>query len=139
MLFTVNPINALRTRRKPTPLQQHAEPPVTISRTLSSQRDQLVPQHRVVVGSRLISIAGTIHAHELASLALAVAILGNHQRHILPATYKLQPFFRITAFSASRSRLRSATMCFSRRFSSSSSFNRRASLTSRPPYLLFQV
>jgi hypothetical protein len=28
-----------------------------------------------------------------------------HERSILPSTYKLQPFFRITAFHASLSRL----------------------------------
>jgi hypothetical protein len=54
-------------------------------------------------------------------------------------TGKLQPFFRKTAFNASRSRLRSATSCFSRRFSSSTCRSRCASLTSSPPYFNFQL
>lgn len=51
------------------------------------------------------------------------------ERDVVPQTYKLHSFFRITAFKASRSRLRSATRYLSRQFSSSNSFNRSASLT----------
>ena len=39
------------------------------------------------------------------------------ERHVLPAAYELHPFFVITALSTSRSRLKSATRCFRRRFS----------------------
>lgn len=52
---------------------------------------------------------------------------------------KLQPFFWITDFSASLSRLRSATSCFSRRFSSSSLFSRCASATYMPPNFDFHL
>src|SRR2546423_2652873 len=91
-----------------------------------------------MVRSRLIPVGASIHGHELAGFASRVMKLAHHQRDILPLTYKLQPFFRITALSASLSRLRSATMCLSRRFSSSTSLSRRAPLTSLSPYLLFQ-
>ncbi len=37
------------------------------------------------------------------------------ERYVLSQTGKLQPFLRMTAFSASRSELRSATNCFNRR------------------------
>src|SRR5580704_15723447 len=45
----------------------------------------------------------------------------------------------MTAFITSLSRLRSATICFRRRFSSSSCLRRLASLTCIPAYLLFQA
>src|ERR1051325_3682638 len=106
---------------------------------LSCQRDQFLPQRGVRIRLRLVSITTTIHLQQLAGPALAHMALLHRQRHILPLAYKLQPFFRITTLSASLSRLRSATICFSRRFSSSSSRSRRASLTSIPPYFDFHV
>src|SRR6185312_12089171 len=72
-------------------------------------------------------------------MALAQAVLGHHQRHVPPYAYKLQPFFRMTVFSAALSRLRSATNCFNCLFSSSRARNRLASLTSIPPYFDFQL
>jgi hypothetical protein len=89
-----------------------------------------------------IPVACAVQVQQLASLALAVPVLGHHERHVPPHAHKLHPFFRSTAFSASLSRLRSATIVFSRRFSSSSSLSRLASFTSRPLYfarLLYNV
>src|SRR5207244_5402459 len=108
------------------------------ARFLPRQRDQFAAQLSVVIRTRLIPVRGPVHGYELAGLAFRILKLAHHERHILPQTYKLQPFFRITAFSASLSRLRSATMCFRRRFSSSTCLSRCASLTSRPPYFDFQ-
>lgn len=51
----------------------------------------------------------------------------------------LRSLFEMSAFSAWLSRLRSATICFSRRFSSSSCFNFFASLTVIPPHFAFQL
>jgi hypothetical protein len=45
--------------------------------------------------------------------------------------------FRIISFSAWLSRVRSATRCLRRLFSSSSCRSRRSSLTSSPPYRAF--
>src|SRR5262249_61250244 len=47
-------------------------------------------------------------------------------------------FFATTAFNAWMSSVCSATMCFSRRFSSSSCLRRCISLSSIPPYFAFQ-
>src|SRR5437868_10815087 len=113
--------------------------PVSIAQLLPGDLDQILPQLLVVVRLRLITVAAPIQFDELAGCAFAVLVFLHQQTHAPPLAYKLQPFFRITAFNASLSRLRSATMCFSRRFSSSSSFSRRASFTSSPPNLLFQV
>src|ERR1700737_3277125 len=139
MLFAVYPVHPLRAGFASAAFQQRAQTPVTVARLLLRHGDQLAAQLGVVVRPRLISVGGPIHGHELAGFPFRVRKFAHHERHILPWAYKLQPFFRITAFSASLSRLRSATMCFRRRFSSSSSFSRRPSLPSMPPYLLFQV
>src|SRR3989304_739134 len=48
-------------------------------------------------------------------------------------------FFVRSSFSAALSSIDSASSFFSFRFSSSSAFSRRASDTSRPPYLAFQL
>src|SRR5581483_11218863 len=59
--------------------------------------------------------------------------------HFLLALYELHPFFSITAFSISLSRLKSATSFFNRPFSSSSCRNRCASPTLIPPYFAFHA
>src|SRR5512133_4286307 len=139
VLFPVNPVQALMIHLVPAPFQQRSQAPIAEARLLPRQFDQVLAQLRVILRPWFISITAAIHRQQLASPALTEAVFGNHESHILPLTYKLQPFFRMTPFRASRSRLRSATSCFRRRFSSSSSFKRRASFTSIPPYLLFQV
>jgi len=54
-----------------------------------------------------------------------------------PSLGWLQNFFESTSWSICLSRLRSATMRFNRRFSSSSCLKRRSSETPRPPYFFF--
>src|SRR5579883_1322153 len=115
------------------------QPPIAVARLLACEGDQLLSEFGVVVRPGLIAIAAAVHFEELTGLAFAVGELLLDKRHVRSQAGKLQPFFRITALSASLSRLRSATRCFSRRFSSSKPLKRWASLTSRPPYLLFQV
>src|SRR5262249_12810647 len=106
---------------------------------LPRQFHQLLAQLRVVIRPRFVSIAAAIHIDELAGLALGHLVVLDGERHVRPQAGKLHPFFRTMPFSASLSRLRSATNCFSRRFSSSSALGRGASLTSIPPYFDFQV
>src|SRR6185437_3699339 len=65
-------------------------------------------------------------------------VLPQPARLFLPL-YELQPFFSITAFSMSLSRLRSATSFFNRPFSSSNCRNRCASPTLIPPYFAFHA
>ena len=95
--------------------------------------EEFLAQIRVAVRPRLIAVTRSIHSQQLAGRALALSKLRRHERHLFPQLGKLHPFFRITALSISLSRLRSATSCFSRRFSSSICRSRAASLTSMPP------
>jgi hypothetical protein len=105
----------------------------------SSQLHQFLAQFRVPVRPRLVPIAGSPQAQQLAGPAFAQMKSGRDECNVLSQTGKLQPFFRMTAFSASRSSLRSATNCFNRGFSSSIYRRRCASLPSRLPYFDFQL
>src|ERR1700691_164210 len=58
---------------------------------------------------------------------------------VRPLVYELHPFFAMTAFSISLSRLRSTTSFFNFVFSSRNCFASCASLTSIPPYFAFQA
>src|SRR3569833_100018 len=135
----VHTVDALRTAMLSSAEKQSMQSPVAVAWLLSRQVHQLFSQLRIVIRHRFVPIAAPIHVHELAGPAFAHSKLLNSECHIAPQTGKLQPFFLTIAFSTSLSKLRSATKCFNRRFSSSRLFSRRASLTSRPPYLLFQV
>src|SRR5579872_6891764 len=101
--------------------------------------EESAAQFRVAIRPRLIAVSRAVHIQKPASLTLAETMLRHNQRHVPPRAHKLQPFFLITVVSASLSRLRSATSCFRRRFSSSSARSFFASLTSMPPYFDFQL
>src|SRR5258705_8604340 len=60
-----------------------------------------------------------------------------HHQH--PFLSRPQNFFLTTSCRMCLSKVRSATSCFSFRFSSSKSRNRRSSLTPIPPYFRFQL
>src|SRR3954470_10613154 len=120
-------------------LQEHSQPAVSKAWSLPRQFRQPGPQFRIAVRLWLVPVAAAIQATKLASAAFAQVILLHRERHVLPAAYELHPFFEITALSTSRSRLKSATRCFRRRFSSSTCRNRFASLTCMPPYFPFHA
>jgi hypothetical protein len=119
--------------------EQRVQSTISVARFLLCQAHQLFTQLRIVIRCWFVAITAAIEIHKLAGLALTHPKLLNGKRYIGSHTGKPQPFFRTIAFGTSLSRLRSATRCFKRRFSSSRLFSRCASLTSRPPYLLFQV
>jgi len=91
----------------------------------------------VAILARLVPITAAIQVVELAGAAFTYCEFLHRERHVPPGAYELHPFFAMTAFIASLSNVKSATRCFSRRFSSSSCRRRLASLTCMPPYLLF--
>src|SRR5580704_405134 len=117
---------------------QHLQSPIAVSRLLSGQSHQLLSQ-RLIRSPRLIPITAHCNRHQPAHPALTGSILRGKPARIRPPVYELNPFFAMTAFSISLSRLRSATRRFRREFSSSSERSRCASLTSRPPNFAFQV
>ena len=112
------------------------QPAITVARLLSCQMHQRFSQPGVAVRPWFVPIARPLHLQQLADRALAQPELGRDERHVSSKTGKLQPFFRITAFSASPCRLSSATSNLRRRFSSYIAFSRCASLTSSAELLL---
>src|SRR5581483_5635698 len=137
--LSVQPVHAFHVHRPALSGQHRPQTPVAIARLLSRQVEQRLPQLGVAVRSGVVTVTGAVHFQKPASLPLADAIFRHRERHVPPRAHKLHPFFRITPFSTSRSRLRSATISFRRRFSSSSARNRLASETSMPPYFDFQL
>src|SRR5665213_11994 len=139
-LFAIQPVNSFHIHLH-TPLlrQNDPQPPIAEARVLPRFRHQRFAQLLVPVRARIVPVTRPFDVKEPASPAFAESILVHQQCHVPARTHKPHPFFRITAFSASLPRLRSATISLRRRFSSSSDLRRFASLTSIPPYFDFQL
>src|SRR5439155_7494620 len=101
------------------------------------QRPQRLPDGIVAAGA-LVAHARPRCPQRVARSALADAEPVPEKAHDLTASHGRHHFRWTAAFSIWLSSVRSATSVFSRRFSSSSARSFRASLTSRPPYLLRQ-
>lgn len=61
--------------------------------TLAGQGDQFLPEFPVSIRTRLLSVTAAINLQQLASPTLTDVVFGHDECHILPLTYKLQPFF----------------------------------------------
>ena len=80
-----------------------------------------------------------IQSHQSAGVPLTQPVTLYHLYHCRSARGRLQTFFPSRSLSAGLSSIDSASSRFSRRFSSSSDFKRRASDTSSPPYFAFHL
>src|SRR5690242_182293 len=136
--FPVHPIHPLVVHLHPFRFQLQLQPPVSplrlFPRCFHQSRSQLL-----VVPPAHIPLARFRHMHQLADPPLAHQKMRVQPARFFLALYELHPFFSITAFSISLSRLKSATSFFSRPFSSSSWRNRCASPTVIPPYFAFHA
>src|SRR3974390_1518461 len=119
-------------------LQQHLQSPIPEPRFLSRQLHQ-PPAQLFIAALGRIPIARRRHPHQTAHATLAHPVLRPQPFRTRAIGYEPHPFFAITAFSISRSRLRSTTSFFSRAFSSLNCFASCASLTSIPPYFAFHA
>src|SRR5436309_7392681 len=119
-------------------LQLHLQAPVPPTRLLPRRFHQTLAQ-RLIAPPALVPLTRLRYTQQLADPPLAHQKMGVQPAHFLPPPYELHPFFSITAFSMSLSRLRSATSFFSRPFSSSNCRNRCASPTLIPPYFAFHA
>ena len=117
-------------------LHQYLQSPVPVARLLSGQLHQLLPE-QFIRSTRTVLVTRYRHRHQPAHPALTGFVLTVKPLRIRPPVYELRPFFAITAFSISLSRLRSATNRFKREFSSSNDRKRCASLASIPPNFAF--
>jgi hypothetical protein len=80
-----------------------------------------------------------IDPHQPACASLTQPVLLDQPVHRDAPCRRPQTFFPSRSFSAALSSIASASGFYSRRFSSSSDFNRRASETSNPPYFAFHL
>src|SRR6266498_3607573 len=111
----IYPMHALVVHSFSASPQQHLQPPIAKARLLPRQ------------------------LHQPANPALADHVPYPQPARVRPLIYELHPFFAITAFSISLSRLRSTTSFFNFVFSSRNCLASCASLTSIPPYFAFQA
>ncbi len=82
-LLDIQPVDSLHVHRLPATLQNRMQPSISVTRLLPGQLHQLVAQLRVPIRSRLIPIAGSIHAQQLAGPALAQIKSRRDERNIL--------------------------------------------------------
>src|SRR5882757_8965758 len=131
----IQPIHPLVIDRVAAPAQLHPQPPITVARMALREFFQRIAQVRFVVHrARLVTRTGAVDRDQPARPPLAYRELAHHLPYRSAPGYRRKPFFAITDLSTSLSRLNSATICFSRRFSCSSCAIRRASASSTPAY-----
>src|SRR5229473_2226474 len=111
--FPVHPIHLLVVHVHPFRFQLQLQPPISPARLLSRRFHQPLAQCFIVPPAH-IPATRLRHAHQPADAPLAHQKMLPQPVHFLPPLYELHPFFSITAFSMSLSRLRSATSFFSR-------------------------
>src|SRR5882724_6844967 len=100
---------------------------------------QALPQFAVVPCFPLpVPLGRSCQAHQPAGVPFAHLVLLHRVTRGCPKSRRLYQFFESTSFSARLSNVKSATTCFSFRFSSSSCFSFLASPLSIPPYFAFQ-
>src|SRR5271165_7181745 len=118
--------------------QQHMQTPIPEARFLSRQLHQSRAQ-LIIAACGLITATRYRYPQKPANPALARRVLPSQPVRIRPLVYELHPFFAMTAFSISLSRLRSTTGFFNFVFSSRNCFASCASFTSIPPYFAFHA
>src|SRR6185437_2600834 len=119
-------------------LQHNPQTPVSPARLLPRRFLQPLPQP-LIVPPALVTKTRLRQLHQPADPPRAHQVVLPQPARLFLPLYELQPFFSITAFSMSLSRLRSATSFFNRPFSSSNCRNRCASPTLIPPYFAFHA
>lgn len=115
------------------PTQHHVHPAVAIVHARVDDLLDASPQYALVLALGDVQIGRCRHAHDAQSLTLAAPKALHEIGHQLASLGGPQSFFATTACSMVLSRLRSATICLSLRFSSSSWRKRRSSEGPTPP------
>jgi hypothetical protein len=103
----------------PVSAQKNSKAAIAVTRLFVRQLCQLLFERIVLIGIGPIAKTRTGDVDQLAGFALTCGELLHQERRICASLYELSPFFIKSAFSISRSKLRSATSRFNRLFSSS--------------------
>src|SRR5690606_36894600 len=137
-LLAVEALDTLAIHRPPLAPKQQVDTPVAPTRPLPGELEDPRSQALLRVADRLVAHAGAWKAREADRSALRDAVCGRDLLDDTPPLACPHDFFPRRSFRTWRFSAWSATMRFSRRFSSSSCLSRRASETSMPPYFLRQ-
>ena len=137
--LAINRVDAFVIRDDAFATDQGMEPPVAEARALGGMCLEPRQQRAVVdTAPALVPPRGRAQANHATGASFTRAARLGKPPHHFALSDGAYHFFATTAFSAWMSSVCSATMCFNRRFSSSSCFSRCISLSSMPPYLAFQ-
>jgi hypothetical protein len=137
-LLAVYPVGPLMIDAPALAPKQNLNPTISISNPRLRDLSDPQPQGSVVLAVRKVTMGRAPNPNNLASSSLADPIGLFEMLHAVTLLGWLQNFFESTSWSICLSKLRSATMRLSRRFSSSSCLKRRSSDTPSPPYFFFQ-
>src|SRR6267154_3210774 len=138
-LLAIQTLNALFVDRMALAPQQHMQPPIAEPPPLLGQGLQPLAKFAVILPPGLVAHAGPIAVDHPARPPLAHLIGLLQISRSLPMRGGRHHFFPSRSFNATLSSMASASIRFSLAFSSSNAFSRRASDTSRPPYLAFHL
>src|SRR6185437_2546822 len=138
-LLAVEPLHPLPVDRMALPPQQHVQAAVAEPPPLLGQGFQPLAQRHVIRSHASIAHACPIGSDHPAGPTLAHLEGLTQIRRRLPSRGGRHHFFPKRSFSAALSSMASASIRFSRPFSSSSDRSRLASDTSRPPNLAFHL
>jgi len=135
----IEPLDAFAIDAPQLALEQQMEAPIAPPWSLRRERAQAFTHGWLVAADPpLIAHGAPMCTHEPARPTLGHAIGLLQMAHRFALSSGRYQFFRVISFSAVLSRVKSATICLRRRFSSSNCRNRRSWLTSNPPYWAFQ-
>jgi len=139
LLVAIDPLDPFPVDRMALAPQQHVQATIAEPSTFLGQGLQPVAQSAVVRARRLIAHARPIDAQNTARPPFAHLVGGLQMASRLAIAGGRHHFFPSRSFRATLSSIASASIRFSRAFSSSSALSRRASDTSSPPNLAFHL
>src|SRR5215469_14766229 len=137
-LLAIQPVHALVIDLPAFPAEQDVDAEVAVAHPRRGQFPNPLSKHGLIVADCAVAMRRTVESQHRASAALAHPVGPLQVPNQLAPALRPHNFVCSTSCSISLSSERSATSCLSRRFSSSSCFIRRSSLTASPPYCFFQ-
>jgi len=133
----VEPVNTLMVNAPPFPDKQDMNAQISPAHSNSSYFPYSPAQRQLLIADGLIPVQRPVNLKHRAGASLADAVAVLQVPDELPLSGGLYSIFERTSWIMILSRERSATICLSLRFSSSSCRSRRSSDGLRPPYFFF--
>src|SRR5690606_37390494 len=137
LLFGIQAVDELVVHQPAFSPEEYMEPLIAPAHAHSCKFLEPTTQCIPALPLALVANARAICPKDLARSTLAQTVCLPRPRHHRPHLKWALPFFRSASCKMLLSSERSATSCFSFRFSSLSCFSSRSSETPRPPYFFF--